>query len=733
MKLQSTANLIERSQKFEESNYTIEATAKAFSILSDGLYANKVRAVVRELSTNAYDSHIDAGKPDVPFEVHLPNSMEPHFSIRDFGTGLSHEDCMNLYTTYFRSNRTDSNKSVGCMGLGSKSPFAYNDSFTVESFFDGKHRTYNAYKNEREEPVFALLNEQDTYEPNGLKVSFPVSSHTYDNDFDRFSEEAADLYRHFLVEPKITGQSIHITQVEYIVRGEDWGIREHDDYGQAHAVMGQVSYPLDREAMGDYPDECRKVLFTNIDLFFDIGEINITPSRESLSYNDFTRQSIIKKCEKVLKEAAIIIEESIAECDTLWDARIQYADITNNENKLGKLANTMQTGEVEWKGQKLFDDTNYGTSVSINNISGLSVVMYYRDGWKEAVQRDERTRISPNKYAHIYVDDMKRGAIGRVRSKVKEDTSSGRYAYGGNNKFRIYFVKGSEQAIKEMYETLGCKPHHVYKTSDLPKPDTANYNDSEVRTKIAVWNGSQGWKDSDNWDDVSKDLKEGGYFVEINRYKYRDTSVNSYSSWLSRTNTLQIIQERCKVLGIDIDKIYGVKSAVIKTSKFRKLQKAGVWVNIFDKVEEIALDLLDRKGYRGIIGLRNGHEDLFRYGNHSLDYDEVLVVSELTKTDNDLKKFMELYKQEQVEEDYKLKAVLGLCNTVNIKIDPIHNGINKEDFDKAEKVLWDKYPLIKDCVHNLPSNDFLGKEVSVTVKELARYVDFIERESNEAS
>ena len=150
MKLQKNTNLIERSQKFEQSNYTIEATAKAFSILSDGLYANKIKAVVRELSTNAYDSHIDAGKPDVPFEVHLPNSMEPHFSIRDFGTGLSHEDCMNLYTTYFRSNRTDSNKAVGCMGLGSKSPFAYNDSFTVESFFNGKHRTYNAYKNEQE-------------------------------------------------------------------------------------------------------------------------------------------------------------------------------------------------------------------------------------------------------------------------------------------------------------------------------------------------------------------------------------------------------------------------------------------------------------------------------------------------------------------------------------------------------------------------------------------------------
>ena len=60
MKLQSETNVIERSGNFEESNYTIEATAKAFSILSDQLYSNKIRAVIRELSTNAYDSHVDA-------------------------------------------------------------------------------------------------------------------------------------------------------------------------------------------------------------------------------------------------------------------------------------------------------------------------------------------------------------------------------------------------------------------------------------------------------------------------------------------------------------------------------------------------------------------------------------------------------------------------------------------------------------------------------------------------
>jgi HSP90 family molecular chaperone len=89
MKLQTNQNTIQRSSDFQSTNYKIEATAKAFSILSDGLYSNKIKAVIRELSTNAYDAHVSAGCPDSPFRVQLPTKLEPVFVVRDFGTGLS--------------------------------------------------------------------------------------------------------------------------------------------------------------------------------------------------------------------------------------------------------------------------------------------------------------------------------------------------------------------------------------------------------------------------------------------------------------------------------------------------------------------------------------------------------------------------------------------------------------------------------------------------------------------
>ena len=125
----------------EIGEFRIRNSAKAFSILSSGLYANKVRAVIRELSCNAVDSHVAAGRADTPFDVHLPNALEPHFSIRDYGTGLSHDQVTQIYTTYFESTKTNSNAFIGALGLGSKSPFSYTDNFTVTAIQNGKQGT----------------------------------------------------------------------------------------------------------------------------------------------------------------------------------------------------------------------------------------------------------------------------------------------------------------------------------------------------------------------------------------------------------------------------------------------------------------------------------------------------------------------------------------------------------------------------------------------------------------
>ena len=118
----------------EAKSFSIEVNAKAFELLSSGLYTDKPLAIVRELSCNAFDAHMEAGNADRPFLIQLPNDLEPEFRIRDYGTGLKHEQVMKLYSSYFTSTKTNTNNQIGAFGLGSKSPFSYTDTFTVTSY-----------------------------------------------------------------------------------------------------------------------------------------------------------------------------------------------------------------------------------------------------------------------------------------------------------------------------------------------------------------------------------------------------------------------------------------------------------------------------------------------------------------------------------------------------------------------------------------------------------------------
>ena len=165
----------------EIGEFRIRNSAKAFSILSSGLYANKIRAIIRELSCNAVDSHAAAGKRDTPFDVHLPNTLEPHFAIRDYGTGLSHQQVTQIYTTYFESTKTASNEFIGALGLGSKSPFSYTDNFTVTAIQNGVKGIYSAFINGDGVPSIALMMQEPTDEPSGVEVKFSVNER-YDFD-----------------------------------------------------------------------------------------------------------------------------------------------------------------------------------------------------------------------------------------------------------------------------------------------------------------------------------------------------------------------------------------------------------------------------------------------------------------------------------------------------------------------------------------------------------------------
>ena len=79
--LLNTGGLTETNCSIQGSTFKISASPVAFDILSSKLYSNPILAIVRELLTNAYDSHKAAGKEDVPIKVNLPSYLEPNLYL----------------------------------------------------------------------------------------------------------------------------------------------------------------------------------------------------------------------------------------------------------------------------------------------------------------------------------------------------------------------------------------------------------------------------------------------------------------------------------------------------------------------------------------------------------------------------------------------------------------------------------------------------------------------------
>ena len=103
--------------------------------------------------------------------------------------------------------------------------------------------------------------------------------------------------------------------------------------------------------------------------------------------------------------------------------------------------------------------------------------------------------------------------------------------------------------------------------------------------------------------------------------------------------------------------------------------------------------------------------------------EDLAKIAEKTTTDNDLKRLLVLHNHlMEVEEDQKLHNTYELARKYNLLPDN-----KKSKHEPHVKAALAKYPLIKLCSDTRYYEPIEKKE---SITELARYVDFIERENN---
>lgn len=320
-----------------------------------GLYKNRLLAMIREYSCNAWDAHIEAAC-SLPIEVTLPSSFNPTLTIRDYGLGLDAEGIREVYSQYGRSTKRGTNDQVGMLGLGSKSALSYTNQFTVVSVKDGRRLTVLVAVDEDGRGSMQIIGPREgepTDDANGTEVQVAIRR----EDIQRAEREAADFFAYW-------------TRGTVLVNGKEparfEGFKVSDDLfivkdGESKVVMGGVPYPHNID-VGAHN--------VNVVAFVPIGSVKPVPSREALKDTQLTKDTLAKIKRDFAKAVQGAIQREVDACASPADAVRTIIEWRQYVPQSGTVA------EYVFKGNKV--PTEYEPE-------GDGFVGNYGDNWKVEV------------------------------------------------------------------------------------------------------------------------------------------------------------------------------------------------------------------------------------------------------------------------------------------------------------------------------------------------------------
>ena len=522
--------------------------AHIFNVLRNQLYTDKIGAVVREYSANAYDANVEAGNADTPIRITLPSPLEKTFKVRDFGSGLTAEDIQEVYCFYGESTKRQSNAYIGQLGLGSKSAFAYGDNFLINSYVDGKVTSYNAFIDPSGIGQIATLSSKATDEPNGVEICIAVKG----EDCREFNKSVNRYLRFFKVKPEIIGmneQELSDMFLPPISSGDRWAF--YKNASVATATMGNIGYPLAVSSMKldlsrDEDKRIYNLLSSAIVLNFEIGDLDVAASREGLQYTDRTLQNIRKLSLEIVDKIVADIEKNIgSSAKSVFGAKKLLFSMDNFVGGFYHLRKILD--KITFKGVPIINDhadvakkskdgllgfylmryeTNWNgnvRSLSVDSFQadGRAVLVFNDTGSYNAGARNARYLASTNKDNRVY---MFTPQVRKITNGVVQDTKAVK-----KEEFSLYASQ-----LAEIKRVNGYCDEDFVLASSIVIPATAiGVSSGKVaRTGVLTFDptNARHYRDKSAWKEAKIDMKGGtGFYVQVNNYQaiINDSRVSS--------------------------------------------------------------------------------------------------------------------------------------------------------------------------------------------------------------
>jgi len=434
MKILDANRKYENTYESKEIRFAISKKEQKhiMSMLRDQIYSDKMLAPIREYFCNAADANIEAGNESKSIDIKLPDTIINTWSVRDYGPGLTHEEIKNIFTKYGESTKRDSNSVTGCLGIGSKSAFAYTDQFTIETWQNNTKRTYVAAINNNGDAVVHLANTQQSDKENGTRITLPIKK----NDVSQFRNKTStylESISHAGTKYNILNDDFEETEVPIIYEGdkENWYIinsarTKHWDNqrGDARVVMGHVAYPLDTNQLDSLDTDSQSMVYCeSLYIKVPLGTLSIAASREALEYNSQTLSYLKSELPKIREDVQNVICNKIINADNLFEATKLFNSAEQElPYSLKKVLNNLRhSSGKRVSGQLKFTKTENSTTHPLN-------VVHYtwrtlRTGTRQ-IRRSDTQYSRPNLKTTCFINDKSetKGKVGRrVRAFMEKD------------------------------------------------------------------------------------------------------------------------------------------------------------------------------------------------------------------------------------------------------------------------------------------------------------------------
>lgn len=329
----------------EHTDFRISTTnvQVIMDLLSKGFYQNPIESIVREYCSNAWDSHIEAGVEDQAIVVKFSKVEDKYYiEFIDYGMGLSPERVKEVFTVYFESSKRDTNNQIGSFGLGSKSAYAYTDTFFVTTRHNGVEYQYIMSKNEHGISRLTKLDENPTDEGNGTSIKIPLKDKKYgyyssETDVTKFYDACKSQLAYFnnvyIEGGNVVGASTFNEVKVYYYK--NFTCTTRPPYPSMHIKLGQCVYKIPWLDLG------LSEISTPVAVNFAIGEIMPTPNREGIILDDEAKALVKNRVGLVLNELRDLYEKQREDVDDWrewykWKAG--YSGYNDRFLKLGDLS-----------------------------------------------------------------------------------------------------------------------------------------------------------------------------------------------------------------------------------------------------------------------------------------------------------------------------------------------------------------------------------------------------------